>query len=267
MSSTFVAADGDGYELQMGRWSRRLAPLFLDFAAIGSGGRVLDVGCGTGRLTEMLVARPGMTETHRVDVSEAYVAHARQRVASPKAAFSVADACAMPFETAHFDHALSQLVLQFVPESRQAIREMRRVTRPGGTVAATVWDSRGGFVAFRMFWDTAAMLDPEADARRGRLCTRPLSHPGGLGNAWRAAGLVDVTESELAIRMDFADFADFWSPFDGKDGSFAAYVSTLDPARRQVLKDAVRRAFLDGDPDGPRSYAATAWAVRGVVPG
>ncbi len=266
MSSTFAAADGDAYELQMGRWSRKLAPLFLGFADIAGGGRVLDVGCGTGRLTEALASSPEVTEAHGIDFSAPYVDYARARVPGPNVQFTVADACALPFETAHFDHALSQLVLQFVPESEQAIREMRRVTRPGGTVAATVWDSRGGFVAFRMFRDTAAMLDRDADTRRGQLCTRPLSQPGGLGNAWRAAGLTDVTESELTIRMEFPDFADFWSPFDGKDGPFAAYVGTLDGPRRETLKAAVRRAYLDGDADGPRSYAATAWTVKGVVP-
>jgi hypothetical protein len=143
---------------------------------------------------------------------------------------------------------------------------MRRVTRPGGVVGAAVWDARGGFVSNRIFFDTAAALDPKAGERRARNYTRPLTRPGELANAWRAAGLIDVVETVLAIRMEYASFADYWAPCEGKDGPYAEYVSTLDEADRARLREALQLAYVDGEPDGPRSYAALAWAVKGRAP-
>lgn len=265
ISSTFLAADGDGYELQMGRWSRRLAPHFVTFAGVEAG-HVLDVGCGTGSLTSELGRRPNIASVKGIDFSEAYVAHAKSRESGSRIAFDVGDACALPYPDASFDHSFSMLVLHFIPQPEQAIKEMRRVTKPGGTVAAAVWDSRGGFGAFRIFWDTAAMLDPAADARRAKSCARTVVHPGGLANAWRAAGLANVTQDMITIRMDFASFADFWKPVEGRDGPFAEYASTLAPAAKERLREALERAYLDGAADGERSYAATAWVVKGTVP-
>jgi len=159
-SSTFVAADGDGYELQMGRWSRRLAPPFVSFAGVTGAGSVLDVGCGTGSLSFALAEDTTIGRVQGVDIAPVYVEHARARNSDPRVIFQVGDACALPFAEATFDHALSLLVIQFVPNGLAAVRELRRVTRPGGTVAAATWDTRGGFVAYRMVFDTAAMLFP-----------------------------------------------------------------------------------------------------------
>lgn len=139
--------------------------------------------------------------------------------------FRVGDTCALEFPDHSFDRVLSLLVLHFVPRADQAIAEMRRVARPGGVVGATVWDTRGGFVANRIFFDTAAVLDPRANERRARNYTRPMTRPGELANAWLSA------------------------------------------AERARLRDAVRLAYVDGEPDGPRSYAAVAWAVKGIAPG
>jgi hypothetical protein len=133
-------------------------------------------------------------------------------------------------------------------------------------VGAAVWDARGGFVANRIFFDTAAALDPAADERRARNYTRPLTRPGEFGAAWRAAGFTEVEETTLAIRMDFEHFDDYWAPYSAKDGPQSEYVATLDDAGRSRLRDALRRAYLDGEPDGPRSYAALAWAVKGRAP-
>jgi hypothetical protein len=133
-------------------------------------------------------------------------------------------------------------------------------------VGAAVWDARGGFVATRLFYDTAAVLDPAADALRGRSYTRPMTRPGELASAWRAAGLADVVDTVLSIRMEFECFDDYWSPYTGKEGQQAEYLATLSAADRSRLRDAVRRAYVDGEPDGPRSYVALAWAVKGIVP-
>lgn len=265
-SSTFVAADGDGYEAQMGRWSRRLALPFLEFVGTADGERVLDVGCGTGHLAFALAARSRVSEVRAIDFSPAYIEYAQRRNQDPRLFFEVGDACALDFPSQSFDRVLSLLVLHFVPQAEKAIMEMRRVAKPGSVVGAAVWDARGGFVANRLFFDTAAALDPKANERRARNYTRPMTRPGELARAWRDAGFSHVVETTLCIRMEFAAFADYWAPYVGKDGPGAEYVATLDATARAKLEDAVKAAYLDGEADGPRSYAALAWAVKGTVP-
>lgn len=262
----FLANDGDAYELQMGRWSRRLAPLLVGFAGIERAARVLDVGCGTGNLAICLAGNPAIGRVTGVDLASTYIEHARRGNTDPRLTFEVGDACSLPFADASFDHSLSMLALQFAPDTDLATREMKRVTRPGGTVAAATWDTRGGFVAFRMILDAAAMLDPRGQAARARAYTRPLSRPGELAQAWQAAGLNDVVQDMRTVRMDYDSFADFWTPADGSEGPIAAFIGSLDSVTKTKLRDAVWLAYLDGDVDGPRSYAATAWVVRGTVP-
>lgn len=264
--STFPATDGEAYEQQMGRWSRRLAEPFLDFADPGQTGRHLDLGCGTGSLARAMAARSDTLRIIGLDASDAYIQHARRRSGDPRIAFEVGDACSLPFPNGSLDGVLSLLVLPFVPQAEVAVMEMRRVARPGAVVAAASWDARGGVVAQRLFLDTAAMLDPGAAALRARNLTLPTTRPGELVAAWRAAGFLAIREAALTIRMEYADFADYWAPYLGRQGLAASYVAGLDATDVARLREHVRRAYLDGDPDGPRSYAATAWAVRGVAP-
>ena len=266
MSSTFVAADGAGYELVMGRWSRLLAEPFLEFAGTAAGETVLDVGCGTGALADVLKRRCEFKRLVGIDFSSTYIAHAERRNSDPRIVFEVGDACALGQPAHSFDRVLALLVLHFVPRAEQAVAEMRRVAKSGATVAAAVWDARGGFVANRIFFDTAAALDPRAGERRARNYTRPMTRPGELGRAWREAGLKDVAETSLVVRMNFSSFSDYWAPYEGRDGPAAEYMSSLGSAERLRLRDAVRLAYLDGEADGPRSYAAIAWAVKGVAP-
>lgn len=266
-SSTFVAADGEGYELNMGRWSRRLAESFLDFAGVADGERALDVGCGTGHLAGAIGARTRTTTIDAIDVAAVYVDDAKRRYPDARLRFRVADACAIDFPDRTFDRVLSLLALHFMTRWGDAIAEMRRVAKPGAVVAAATWDARGGWTANRMFFDTAAALDPKANERRAKNFTRPLTRPGELARAWRDAGLREVVETSLVLRMEYASFADYWAPYLGRDGPGADYVRTLDPGARSRLEDAVRAAYLDGEPDGPRSYAAIAWAAKGVAPG
>ena len=266
ITSTFRSSDGEGYELQMGRWSRRLAPLFIRFAGTTGALRVLDVGCGTGNLGLCLAHHPAIVNVRGVDISPSYVEYAKRRNGDSRLDFQVADACALPFSDALFDHSLSMLVLQFIPQADLAVREMRRVTRRGGTVAAATWDTRGGLVAVRMIYDTGAMLDQHGRDARAAAFTRSMSRPGDLERAWHQAGLADVVQDMLTIRMDFASFADFWAPIEGTEGPVAEYVTSLDPDVQVRLREMVRLAYLDGEADGSRSYAATAWVVRGRVP-
>ncbi len=265
-SSTFTAGDGDGYERVMGRWSRRLAEPFLDFVGTADGERVLDVGCGTGGLASALVQRCRAAQVRGVDFAPVYIDHAKRNQHDPRIAFEVGDACALTYPAHSFDRVLALLLLHFVPDAERAIAEMRRVARPGAVVGAAVWDARGGFVANRLFFDTAAVLDPKANERRARNYTRPMTRPGELANAWHAAGFTDVVATSLSIRMEFASFDDYWAPYIGKDGPAAEYVAALSDAERARLREAVRLAYLDGEPDGPRSFAALAWAVKGIVP-
>lgn len=266
VSSTFVATDGDGYELTMGRWSRLLAEPFLDFVGTADHRRVLDLGCGTGHLAAAIARRSEPSEVHAVDLSAVYVEYAKARHPDARLVFRTGDACALDAPGGSFDQVLSLLMLHFVPRTDDAIAEMRRVARPGAVVGAAVWDVRGGMVANRMFFDTAAALDPRGGERRARNYTRPMTRPGELAAAWRRAGLLDVTETLLGIRMEFASFADYWAPYRGGEGPGAEYVGALTDAERDRLETALRAAYLDGEPDGPRSYAALAWAVKGLAP-
>src|ERR1700753_3619362 len=191
-NSTFPTSSGEGYELQMGRHSRSLAPLLVAFAAPHAKGKVLDVGCGTGNLAVELAKNPDLTSIEAFDFSSPYIAYAKARGADRRINFQTADACAMPFADGTFDVTLSMLVLAFIPEPQRAVREMVRVTRPGGTVAACMWDFRGGLGFGRMFWDTAAALDPKAADLRGKVLSQPITRRGGIAGELVAAGLHDV---------------------------------------------------------------------------
>nr|WP_225678149.1 class I SAM-dependent methyltransferase [Bradyrhizobium hereditatis] len=250
----------------MGRWSRRLAALFLDFSGCCDGESILDAGCGTGALTSVILKRTKTSQVTGIDFSGAYIDHARRAALESRAQFEVGDICALPYGNASFDRVLSLLVLHFVPDTSKAVAELRRVARPGATVGAAVWDARGGFVAARIFMDSAAALYPSGNQMRALSNTRPMTRPGELAEAWRAGGLLDVRDTMLTIRMDFASFDDYWKPYEGKDGPGAQYMASLDTRQKDRLRDVVRAAYLDGERDGPRSYAATAWAVKGIVP-
>jgi ubiquinone/menaquinone biosynthesis C-methylase UbiE len=251
----------------MGRWSRRLVGPFLDFVGTGDGEEVLDIGCGTGCVAFAVAERCNVRTVQGIDLSPEYVAHARHLNRDARIAFNVGNVHALDLPDRGFDRVLAMIVLHFVPKTAQAIGEMRRVARPGAVVGAAVWDARGGYVANRIFFDTAAALDPAAGERRARNYTRPLTRPGELVAAWRAAGFTDVAESTLMIRMDFESFEDYWGPYSAKDGPQSDYVATLDETGRARLREALRLAYLDGEQDGPRSYAALAWAVKGRAPG
>jgi ubiquinone/menaquinone biosynthesis C-methylase UbiE len=265
VSSAFAGA-AESYELMMGRWARRLAGPFLEFSGLTDDGKILDAGCGTGALTAELLQRTKAAEVIGVDISESYVTYAREAVQSPRACFEVGDLTTLNYPDDSFNQVFSQLVLLFVPDFEKAIRELKRVTKPGGRLAATAWDISGGFVFNRIFWDVAAMLDPEAEKLRQRAFSRPLTRPNELAQAWIKAGMEEVRPGEITIRTEFLSFDDFWRPFAEGDGPIPAYVQQADDALRSKLEEALRRAYLGGDKDGPRSYVATAWVVSGLKP-
>ncbi len=264
--STYVATDAAAYERSMGRWSRMLAEPFLGACAIARGAAVLDAGCGTGALAEALAARDPTARITGVDVSAPFVAAARARV--PGARFTTGDITALEDADGVFDAALSLLVLQFVPDRARAMRELRRVTHPGGIVAAAMWDFRGGFSFLRAFMDTAAALLPEeGEALRARYLAGSVGSPGVLSALFAEAGLERITEHDIAIRQEFLSFADWWEPWELGQGIAGAFVVALDPARRETVRDAARRAYLVGGPDGTRSFTAIARMATARVPG
>ena len=265
MASQYASGNAEVYEQLMGRWSRRLAVLFLDFAPPPRIAEdILDVGCGTGSLTFALASAAPNANVLGIDASSAFVAHARKGAADPRIAFEVADATALPYPDRTFSAAFSLLVLNFIPEFEKAAREMVRVTKPGGVVAASVWDFAGGLTQLRVFLDTAAALDPDAVAVRAKLFSGPLTAAGELATLWTALGLRDVIQASLTIRMDFRSFADYWEPWLGGQGSVGPYVAGLAPDKRAAIERQLRLAYLVGRNDGPRSFAATAWAVKGI---
>jgi SAM-dependent methyltransferase len=266
MPSSFNVRSAAGYERLMGRWSRLLAEPFIRFAGVADGERILDVGCGTGSLTFALPKAAAIGEIAAFDFSPVFVEEAQRRNTDPRITIRQGDATAVPFEDGRFDRALSLLVLHFVPDADKAVAEMRRVVRPGGVVAAAVWDHLGGMSGMRMLWDTAAALDEGAQAPRSRYCFQPMTGPGEMRRSFVAQGLRDVTESSLTIRMDYENFADYWEPISAGEGPIGQYVAGLDPPRQDRLSEALRTAYEAGRPDGPRSFAATAWACRGIAP-
>jgi len=249
------------YEAYMGRWSARLAPLFADFVGLRNGGRVLDVGCGTGSMIQVVAERAPQAELVGVDPVQPFLDHARSRFSDPRVAFDRGSALELPYPDASFDYSLSLLVFQLLPEPAKAAAEMRRVTRPGGTVAACAWDGKGLEMA-AVLWEEGARLGLGGEWGGERQC----SSQGALAGLWGAAGLARVEEAALEIRTEFRSFDDYWLPLLGGVGPAGAYVAKLTPGQRDALREALRVRLLAGRPDGSFSLGARAWAVRGTVP-
>lgn len=261
-SAPDVWASGDAYEPYIGRWSRLVAREFLDWLAVAPGARWLDIGCGTGALTEAILDRASPAHVEGLDRSLDYVLHARRRSGDPRAAFVVADASALPRRSGSADAAVSALVLNFLPRPEDAVAEMVRVVRGGGTVATYLWDYEGRMELIRRFWDAAVELDPDAaaldEARRF-----PLARHDALLALFRGAELLDVECRAIDVPTHFRDFDDYWRPFLGGQGPAPGYAMSLGEERRADLRECIR-AELPIARDGSIDLIARAWAVRGT---
>jgi SAM-dependent methyltransferase len=257
--------DAEAYERFMGRWSSKLAPLLVDFAALGDTGKVLDVGSGTGALAFAIARLKANCEVLGIDPSSEYIGYARSR--NPyrqRVTFEVGDAQQLRFSKAEFANSLSLLVFNFIPDRKKALLEVMRVTRPGGTVSAAVWDYPEKMRMLRVFWDAAAVVDPSA--RAADEAHMPLCRAGQLEELWKAGGLEQVVERPLEITMEFPSFQDFWEPFLLGQGPAGAFVRKLEGERRQALRNEVKQRLGLKSENAPFSLAARAWAVRGIVP-
>lgn len=255
--------DADKYQAGMGSWSKTLAPLFVEFINdIKEGDRVLDVGCGTGSLTFTIADTTKASTVVGIDPSVGYLEYARAQNSHLHVAFEIGDAQKLPYDNDSFDCCVSSLMIQFVSDAHTAAREMRRVTKQGGSIATCVWDNSGGMELSERFWDAAIAVDPGAK----RTGDRRYGSPSALSDLWTAAGFANVETRALVIPMEFTSFEDLWRIESNAQGPPKLYISTLPEDRRQVLKERLRTDILGNRPDGLIVLRAKAWAVRGMVP-
>ena len=258
-------SNAQAYERFMGRWSRQIAPLFIEFAGIADTGRVLDIGSGTGSLAVEVARRKMEVHVTGIDPSPEYVAYAASTNPFPdRVAFLTDDAQHMHFENATFASSVSLLVFNFIPDAAKALREARRATKSNGRVAAAVWDYGGRMRMLREFWDAATEIDPGAKKLDEK--NMPLCRSGNLSHLWTQGGLEHVHEEPLEAETKFSSFQDYWEPFLLGQGPAGAYARTLDRDRLQALRVAVRRRVARSSEDEAFTLPARVWAVRGTVP-
>ncbi|HVE98987.1 MAG TPA: class I SAM-dependent methyltransferase [Mycobacteriales bacterium] len=262
MADRWVA--GDLYEPYVGRWSRKVAPEFLRWLGAPPGRRWLDVGCGTGALTQTILDLAEPSYVVGVEPSAGFVEHARAHVVDPRAEFSAGDALSLGRADAEFDAVVSGLVLNFVPDQPAALAEMRRVAKPGATVAAYVWDYAEGMQLMRVFWDAAVSLDPTAAAEADEASRFSMCRPEALAELFTAAGYDDVATDGIVVPTVFRDFDDYWTPFLSGQAPAPGYTMSLAEDARAELRELIR-SRLPYDADGSIPLTARAWAVKGIA--
>jgi len=253
----------DLYERYVGRWSRQVAPKFLEWLGCAAGLRWLDVGCGSGALCAAILDHCAPKSVDGVEPSAGFLETARANLAG-RVALHQGSAGDIPLEDAAVDVVVSGLVLNFVTDQPAALEEMRRVARPGGAIAAYVWDYAGKMDMMRFFWDAASEMDPTAaqldESIRFSLCT-----PDRLERLFAGAGLEQVAVAPIEIATIFSNFDDYWQPFLGGQGPAPTYAMSLDAGARARLRDRLEER-LPVQPDGSIPMIARAWAIRGQVP-
>ena len=254
---------GHAYEQYVGRWSRGVASKFLRWLAPPPGLAWADVGCGTGALASAILLGCEPSSVCGIDSSEGFVSQARQRIGDARARFETGDATHLPWESAVRDVTVSGLVLNFVRDHESMMREMARVTRPGGRVAAYVWDYAGGMQMMRHFWDAAIAVSPN-DGKLDQAERFPLCRPGPLQELFERTGLNAVTVRAIDVPTVFQDFDDYWTPFLGRTGAAPTYLASVgDEVQERIRLCLQSRLAPTGG--GPIELTARAWAVQGLV--
>ncbi len=253
-------AAGQPYEQFMGRWSRRIARTFMQWLAPPMALRWLDLGCGTGALSQAILDRASPASVLAVDPSDAFIALAKQQLADSRVTFWVGDAFNLPADARATDVAVSGLVLNFIPDPVAALHALRRILKPGGMIALYVWDYGDKMEMLRYFWDSAASLDPRARALDEGV-RFPICQPDALRQVCMEAGLHDAEISSVEAATTFTDFDDYWSPFLGGQGPAPGYVAGLETAERVKLAEHLR-SVLPFHQDGSLNLIARAWVVR-----
>jgi len=257
-----VWASGNFYEPYVGRWSRLVAQKFVRWLALPEESQWLDVGCGTGALSQTILDIANPKKVKGIDRSEGYVEFARSRINHPRAEFEVGNALELPVESETYDAAVSGLVLNFVPQPGHMITEMARAVQKDGIVALYVWDYAGKMQMLRHFWNAASALDPVAhDLDEGRRF--PMCNPHSLTDLFQNAGLSKIDPHPIDISTDFKDFDDYWSPFLGGQGPAPGYVMSSSEEKRAQLRERIYNS-LPFALDGSIPLVARAWAVRGT---
>jgi trans-aconitate methyltransferase len=251
----------DAYEQYMGRWSRKIAPLFVDWLAPPQGKNWIDIGCGTGQLSLQIASKCNPNHHIGIDQTEEFLALAKKY--APNAEFRAGDAQSIDLPNDAVDYAVSGLLLNFVPDKAKVLSEMARIVRPKGVVALYVWDYAGQMQIMRYFFDAARLIDAKSSAFDDGI-NAPICRPKALAAAFSAAGLSHVETTPIDIAAAFIDFQDYWKPFLGGTGSAPKYCMSLDEDTRNKIRDAVREKLPTG-PDGEILLAIRAWAVKGVV--
>jgi len=258
----FEAAEA--YERDMGRWSKRLAPLFVEFVGVEKGDRVLDVGCGTGSLAWEIARATSASKIVGVDPSDGFVEYARSHYSDPRLTFESGDAQKLAYPDAAFDRCVGLLVMRHIPNAMKATLEMRRITRPGGVLGTAMWNNSGGHQLNQCLWDAAVALD-----RHGKLPVDSESYGSSeeLRALWAGAGLMNINAKELSFSCEFLSFDELWlRRFVEGQGITAAYVKGLSDEHRTALRERLRQDLCGNRADGPVTLQAKAWAVRGAVP-
>ena len=253
----------DPYERYVGRWSRRVAAEFLPWVSVGPDADWADIGCGTGALTEAILRDGRPASVVAIDKSPGFVGSASDHLRDPRVCFHVADASALPMDNACVDVAVSGLVLNFVPNPAVMVAEMVRINRPGGQVAAYVWDYSGGMQMMRRFWDAAGVVAGRAEVP-DEASRFPVCAADPLRRLWQAAGLVRVEVRSIEIPTRFTDFDDYWQPFLGGQGAAPTWLAGLMPAQQEAIRELLRQE-LPTQPDGSIELRAAAWAIKGTV--
>jgi SAM-dependent methyltransferase len=254
---------GSTYEDFMGRWSRRLAPRFLSWLRVPGDAHWLDVGCGTGALTHAICENADPASVVGCDPAEPFIEYARQLSGDGRASFAVAGIGSLPNRTHGYGSVTSLFALNFFPDPKVALDEMRSLTAGGGTISACVWDYAGRMEFLRRFWDVASAEDPKArELDEGKRF--PVCHPEELAELFRVGDLREVRCDAIEIPTQFSSFDDYWRPFLGGTGPAPSYIASLEADRRIALAGKLERT-LPRRSDGTIALIARAWAVRGTA--